>query len=226
MKRRFNNGNQEDREEISKEIMSTTIKTLTQTDDLSGLIHLLEIEDLRIQMCILNAIEDCQLQTNVYPRLHKQAELLKAGKDLIELLRKRSRHHFAMVNFVPVTTDIIATLHLALCAGGTTRSNIILEVQNFAENSLLVVGKVINDSRDSTKGPSECGDLLVPLKQLLEDLRNVGKNPSLLPVGNIRDVIMDDINKVHLRKKFSKSMTYLEKYCFLFVLINQVRNLS
>ncbi|XP_076110877.1 uncharacterized protein LOC143079424 [Mytilus galloprovincialis] len=218
IKQRFNGATEEDREDLSKQIMSSTIKELIRNGDFLGMINLLDIDDRRIQTSVFSAIDTYQLQTNLCTRCIRGTEMLKGVKHLFELCRKCSANQFAMVSLLPLTLDTTAVLYLESCVSGVSQSNLAPDIQIFTENSLSVVNKIISDNTLS----SQCQYLLLSLRKLLHYLKKIGMNPSPLQMGNFRDALMNESSRDELKKKFAKSMTYLEQYSLLMVVINQI----
>ncbi|CAC5409130.1 ABL1 [Mytilus coruscus] len=221
IKQRFNGATEEGREDLSKQIMSSTIKELIRNGDFLGMINLLDIDDRRIQTSVFSAIDSYQLQTNLCSRCIRGTEMLKGAKHLFELCRKWSANQFAMVSLLPLTLDTTAVLYLSSCVNGLSQSNLVPDIQIFTENSLPVVNKIILDNTLSASS-SQCQYLLLSLRKLLDNMKCIGMNPSPLQMGNFRDALMNESNRDELKKKFVKSMTYLEQYSLLMVVINQI----
>jgi hypothetical protein len=59
-----------------------------------------------------------------------------------------------------------------------SQSNLVPEIQVFADNSVLIVEKIISKSAASVESLPECSDLLCSLKTIFENLKNVGQNPT------------------------------------------------
>ncbi|XP_063441987.1 uncharacterized protein LOC134722309 [Mytilus trossulus] len=221
IKRRFNGATEDGREDLSKQIMSSTIKDLIKNGDFLGMINLLDIDDRRIQTSVFSAIDTYQLQTSLYSRCIRGTDMLKGAKHLFELCRKWSANQFAMVSLLPLTLDTTAVLYLSSCVSGLAQSNLGPAIQIFTENSLPLVNKIISDSTLSA-GSSHCQYMLLSLRKMMDNLKCIGTNPSPLQMGNFRDALMNESNRDELKTKFAKSMTYLEQYSLLMVVINQI----
>ncbi|CAG2248284.1 unnamed protein product [Mytilus edulis] len=210
IKRRFNGATEEGREDLSKQILSSTIKDLIKNGDFLGMINLLDIDDRRIQTSVFSAIDTYQLQTSLCSRCIRGTEMLKGAKHLFELCRKWSANQFAMVSLLPLTLDTTAVLYLSSCVSGLAQSNLGPAIQIFTENSLPLVNKIILDNSLSASS-SQCQYLLLSLRKMLDNLKCIGMNPSPLQMGNFRDALMNESNRDALKIKFAKSMTYLEQ---------------
>lgn len=222
MKRRFNAAT-ENREDLSKQILAITLKDVIKNGDFLNMLNLLDIGDCRIQCSVFSAIDAFQLETNLYSRCIMGMEVLRAAKYLFELCQKWCANPVAMVNLLPVTLDTIAILYLSSCISGMSHSNLVPEIQVFANNSISIVEKMISNSAASVESLPVYSDLLCSLKTILENLQNVGKNPSPLLMGNFRDCLMNQDSRIQLKMKFKNTMTYLEQYSFILIVINQVR---
>jgi len=223
MKRRFNAATEENREDLSKQILAITLKNVIKKGDFLDMLNLLDIGDCRIQCSVFSAIDAFQLETDLYGRCIIGTEVLRAAKCLFGLCQKWSANPVAMVKLLPVTLDTIAILYLSSCISGMSQSNLVPEIQVFADNSVLIVEKMISNSAASVESLPECSDLLCSLKTIFENLKNVGQNPSPLLTGNFRDCLMKEESRIQLKMKFRNTMTYLEQYSFILIVINQVR---
>lgn len=219
IKRRFNGANDEERENLSKQILSITIKRLEKECNFVDLICLIDIDDSRIQRCVFNAIEDLQLQTNINSRCTMGMEILKGTKHLLELCSKFISDQSVMLRLLPTTMDTLSRLFL-LCANATLQSTLVPDTNHLVKESLPVFSKLVK--QQNLEFDTHLQSMLISLQKLIQHFATDEQRTNTVYFGNVRDSLVHDESRVRLKAQFDKSMTYLEQYSFLLAVINQV----
>ncbi|XP_063439945.1 uncharacterized protein LOC134721119 [Mytilus trossulus] len=216
LKRRFYIVGEEEKKELIKQIQNVTLKSLRMSSDYLGLITLLGIADYNIQENIIVTLNHLQLEDNIMNRCLRANDLFTAAKWLIGIVKANFGDSHIMINLLPVVLETISMLYLSTLTITMLDEKVKCEIESFcaeSEQSLRsLVANHISGNKDALSG------LIHSLLVILVDFKTrVGISTSL-KIGNLKDALMIQENRIRILRDFQNTMCFLEQYtCLAFV---------